>query len=124
METLPRIVNNLTKVAAPTGFESWMIVKRGSFEIIGDLGFKGYNAEGENVDIGYGIVKAERQKGYAAEAVTELMKWAFSQEIVKEITACCLPSNASSMGLLRKLNFNEIKREDEMVYWSIRRQPA
>lgn len=77
LETLPRIINNLSKVESPTGFESWMIVKRDTFEIIGDLGFKGFNYEHGNADVGYGIIKEERRKGYAEEAVTELLKWAF-----------------------------------------------
>jgi ribosomal-protein-alanine N-acetyltransferase len=51
LETLPRIINNLTKVGYPTGFESWMIIKKDTKEIIGDLGFKGFNDKDENVDI-------------------------------------------------------------------------
>lgn len=43
LDTLPRIINNLNKVASPTGFESWMIIKKDTLEIIGDLGFKGFN---------------------------------------------------------------------------------
>jgi ribosomal-protein-alanine N-acetyltransferase len=75
LETLPRIINNLTKVGYPTGFESWMIIKKDTKEIIGDLGFKGFNDKDENVDIGYGIIKEERRKGFAEEAVREIIKW-------------------------------------------------
>ncbi len=28
LETLPRIINNLSRVEGPTGFESWMIIKK------------------------------------------------------------------------------------------------
>lgn len=38
-ETLPKIINNLALVEAPAGFESWMIIKKDTFEIIGDAGF-------------------------------------------------------------------------------------
>jgi [ribosomal protein S5]-alanine N-acetyltransferase len=119
LDTLPKIIHNLSKVEAPTGFESWMIIKKDSLEIIGDIGFKGYNYQYENIDIGYGIIKEKRKKGFAEEAATELIKWAFSTKIVKEITAKCLRDNNSSMNLLRKLNFIEIKKEQEMVYWSL-----
>jgi ribosomal-protein-alanine N-acetyltransferase len=51
LETLPRIINNLTKVGIQ-GFESWMIIKKkDTKEIIGDLGFKGFNDKDENIDI-------------------------------------------------------------------------
>jgi [ribosomal protein S5]-alanine N-acetyltransferase len=122
IETLPKIINNLSKVKSPTGFESWMIIKNDSLEIIGDLGFKGFNYDEENADIGYGIIKEERRKGYAEEAVLELIKWAFSKEIGKEITAKCLIDNTSSNNLLQKLNFIEIKKDDKMVYWSLQKK--
>lgn len=119
IETLPKIITNLSQVESPTGFESWMIVKKDTLEIIGDIGFKGFNYEEENADIGYGIIKEERKKGYAEEAATELIKWAFSKEMVKEITARCLTDNSSSINLLKKLNFTETKNDNEMIYWSI-----
>jgi [ribosomal protein S5]-alanine N-acetyltransferase len=122
IETLPKIINNLSKVKSPTGFESWMIIKNDSLEIIGDLGFKGFNYDEENADIGYGIIKEERRKGYAEEAVLELIKWAFLKEIVKEITARCLIDNTSSNNLLQKLNFIETKKDDKMVYWSLQKK--
>ena len=40
LDTLPRILMNLSKVNSPTGFESWMIIKKQTKEIIGDIGFK------------------------------------------------------------------------------------
>ena len=119
LATLPRIINNLTKVGYPTGFESWMIIKKDTKEIIGDLGFKGFNDKDENIDIGYGIIKEERRKGFAEEAVREIVKWAFSNEKIKEITANCLTSNSSSINLLNKFNFTRISVENEMIYWNL-----
>ncbi|WP_313265295.1 hypothetical protein [Sphingobacterium sp.] len=60
LDTLPRIINNLNKVEHPTGYESWMIIKKETLEIIGDLGFKGFNNKEKNIDLGYGIIKEER----------------------------------------------------------------
>lgn len=119
LDTLPRIINNLNKVEFPTGYESWMIIKKDTLEIIGDLGFKGLNIEDKNIDLGYGIIKEERRKGYAEEAVNEMIKWAFSNEIIKEITANCLVENIGSINLLTKLNFRQVKTEDDMIYWNL-----
>lgn len=119
LDTLPRIINNLNKVEYPTGYESWMIIKRDTSEVIGDLGFKGFNNEEENIDLGYGIIKEERRKGYAAEAVNEIIKWAFSNKIVKEITANCSTENMSSINLLTKFNFRQVKIEQDMIYWNL-----
>lgn len=119
METLPKILNNLLELGSPTGFESWLIIKKNSLEIIGDLGFKGFDATEGNIDIGYGIIKEERKKGYATEAVTTLIQWAFSNEMVKEITARCLLDNTSSIELLKKCRFTAINKDNEMLYWSL-----
>jgi [ribosomal protein S5]-alanine N-acetyltransferase len=119
LDTLPRIINNLKKVECPTGFESWIIIKKDTLEVIGDLGFKGFNNEDENIDLGYGIIKEERRKGYAEEAVNEIIKWAFSNEIIKEITANCLIENIGSINLLNKFNFRQVKIENDMIYWTL-----
>ncbi len=119
IETLPKIINNLSKVETPTGYESWMIIKKETLEIIGDVGFKGFNNNEGNIDIGYGIIKEERRKGYAEEAVKEIIKWAFSNEMVKEITANCLKENRNSINLLTKFNFIELRTENGMKYWNL-----
>jgi ribosomal-protein-alanine N-acetyltransferase len=119
LETLPKIINNLSEVDSPTGYESWMIVKKDTLEIIGDLGFKGFNKEKETIDLGYGVIKEERRKGYAEEAVRALVKWAFLNERVKEITANCLTENSSSINLLSKFNFEQTRIEEGMIYWSL-----
>jgi ribosomal-protein-alanine N-acetyltransferase len=121
LETLPKILTNLSLVEAPTGFESWMIIKNDTLEIIGDLGFKGFNYEKRNIDIGYGIIKEERGNGYAEEATKALIKWAFTEDIVKEITARCLIDNTSSIKLLKKLNFDVTKNDNEMIHWSLQK---
>ncbi len=121
LETLPKIISNLSLVEAPTGFESWMIIKNETFEIIGDLGFKGFNYEKENIDLGYGVIKEERGKGYAEEATKALIKWVFTEDIVKEITARCLIDNTSSIKLLKKLNFDITKNDNEMIHWSLQK---
>lgn len=119
LETLPRILVNLQKVGEPTGFESWMIIKKESLQIIGDVGFKGVpNTEGQ-IDIGYGLIKAEQKKGYAVEAVKGLIGWAFTNENVKEITARCLHHNVASVRLLEKVGFKETVRDQEMIHWSL-----
>ncbi|WP_413532837.1 GNAT family N-acetyltransferase [Empedobacter brevis] len=122
VETLPRIMNNLSKIDYLTGFESWMIVKKSSREVIGDVGFKGYNFVTRSCDIGYGIIEAERKKGFASEAAAELINWAFSKETLEEITACCLIENIDSIKLLKRLNFTEIDRDSTTIYWSLLRE--
>ncbi len=119
LETLPKIINNLSKVETPSGFESWMIIKKTTSEIIGDAGFKGFNFENDTIDIGYGIIEEERRKGYAEEAVRALINWSMTNGMVKEITATCHLENINSINLLKKSSFHLLKTENEMMYWSL-----
>lgn len=122
METLPKILFNLSKVNSPTGFESWMIIKKDTNEIIGDVGFKGYNTIFHKADIGYGIIEAERKKGYASEAVKGLINWAFTSENLELITATTLINNTDSIKLLEILHFNQIEQEDNFFYWELTKE--
>lgn len=120
MDTIPKIIGNLSINDYVTGFESWLIIRKDTQEIIGDVGYKGYNFEFQNIDIGYGIITEERGKGFAEEATRELIRWAFSQEIVKEITAKCFIDNAQSINLLKKLGFIQIHENEHVIDWSLK----
>ena len=121
LESLPRVLKKLEKLDYPTGFETWMIVKKSTREIIGDIGFKGFNFVGKSCDLGYGIIEEERKKGFAQESAKTLINWAFSHERLNEITACCLIDNSASINLLKKLNFTVLSKDETMIYWVLTR---
>lgn len=119
IDTFPKIITNLEKVSAPTGFESYMVVHRESMTVIGDAGFKGLpNADGE-VDIGYAIIEQAQNRGYGLETAKGLTDWAFKQPGVKAITARCLLDNAPSARVLVKLGMQQVSATDEFYRWRI-----
>lgn len=120
LETVPRILKNLSENNYATGFESWLIIKKNTSEIIGDLGFKGFHSETQSIDLGYGIIAEERGNGYAEEASKQLIQWAFTFDCIKEITANCFINNLQSIKLLKKLNFIKKKEGEEMIYWFLK----
>lgn len=117
LETFPKIKKNLALVTRPTGFESWLIVKKDGFVIIGDAGFKGQPSAAGTIDIGYAIIAIERMQGFAAETVQALIQWAFNQPNVNSIKASCLISNSGSQKILQKFEFSELNRNEEMIFW-------
>ena len=120
LDVLGFLSTAMDKDLAITGFDTvWLIIKAKDMIVIGDLGFKGNPNENGEVEIGYGIVEDERQKGYGFEAVKELMNWAFSHNSVKEIKAECLIDNAGSIRILQKVGMQEVSRSDEYIYWKI-----
>lgn len=119
IDTFPKIIQNLEKVAEPTGFESYMVVHRHSMTVIGDAGFKGLpNADGE-VDLGYAIITQAQKNGYGFEVARGLVNWAFQQPNVQAITARCLLDNVPSARVLEKLGMQEVSRDEELIRWKI-----
>jgi ribosomal-protein-alanine N-acetyltransferase len=119
LDTLPRILKNLNKVQSPSGFESWMVLLKHNNMLIGDIGFKGLpNSDGE-LDLGYGIIANEQKKGFAKEAASGLVEWAFRQAGVKVITASCFIENLGSQSILRYLNFEKEAEDAKMLHWKL-----
>jgi ribosomal-protein-alanine N-acetyltransferase len=87
--------------------------------LIGDIGFKGLPNEHGEIDLGYGIVQSETQNGYAKEAASGLIEWAFKQAGVKTITANCSKDNFASQKILTFLNFSKVEEDHEMIYWKL-----
>lgn len=116
MDILPIIVETLRE-NEPSGFETWMIERKDSKEIIGDIGFHGIPDENGEVEIGYGLVGDERRKGFGFEAARAIMNFAIAHEDVKVIKADCLIENIASIRILEKLGMKEVNRDDELIYW-------
>lgn len=122
IETLPKIVKNLSIFGFPTGFESWIIIRKDTKEIIGDAGFKGYHMVTKSADLGYGIIEAEQRKGFAIEATKELVKWAFNQPEIDFLTAACLKENTASVRILEKLDFSVTSSNEDYYFWELPRK--
>jgi len=73
-------------------------------KLIGVAGYKGPPIDGV-VEIGYGIVKDQRRKGFASEAVVGLVGRALETNQVRKIIAETLPNLKPSIGVLNKVGF-------------------
>ncbi len=119
MDILPIINKSLEKDKIPSGFEFWMIVKKDNMQVIGDIGFHGKpNGKGE-VEVGFGLVENEREKGFGFESLKAIMAWALSNENVKVFKADCLIDNRPSARILEKSGMKEINRDKKLIYWEV-----
>jgi RimJ/RimL family protein N-acetyltransferase len=100
----------LTAHPDAVGWMMWYFVRDGGDAriVIGNGGFKGAPVDAK-VEIGYSIMPAFQRHGYATEAVSALIDWAFSHEPVTRIVAETLPDLHASQALLRKLAFREVQ---------------
>ena len=71
---------------------------------IGNLCYKGLEAD-KNPEIGYGIFDEFQGRGYATEAASLAIKWAFNHPEVKAVEAETDINNAASQKVLEKCGF-------------------
>lgn len=100
-----------------SGFDIWMVIKKDGMTVIGDAGFKGDPDETGKIEIGFGLVDGEQNKGYGYEVASSLMAWASRHDNVRTIAADCLLDNIGSIKVLVKCGMKEICRDEEYIYW-------
>ena len=72
--------------------------------LVGLAGYKG-GPEAGTVEIGYGILAEARRRGYALEAVNELIRVAFENDSVDRVIAHTLVGLVPSIGVLERSGF-------------------
>jgi ribosomal-protein-alanine N-acetyltransferase len=98
----------------------WLIVIAGEPYGAGLAGFKGSpNNQGE-VEIGYGIDPACRNRGYMTEAVRGLIDWAFEDPRCRSIIAPNTErSNIASNRVLEKVGMRVSTETEEALDWRL-----
>jgi RimJ/RimL family protein N-acetyltransferase len=115
-DALPWFLAQLTADHANNGWLAWYgIVDGDAPALAASGGFMGPPVEGV-VAIGYSVLPAYREKGYATEMMTALVDWAFAQPGVTRVAAEALPENLPSVRLLHRLSFVEVGDGAEAGY--------
>lgn len=83
----------------------YSIIELESNKIIGTCGFNYLDFNNAKGEIGYDLNKAFWGQGFAKEAITYLIKYAFNDLCINRIEAKIEPENTSSIKLIEKLNF-------------------
>ncbi len=116
---LPFYAQMIDEDPSQLGWGIWLVVEAREETVIGDAGFKGGpDAEG-TVEIGYSILPAFRQRGYATEAADALIRWAFAHPRVRRVVAECLDDNTPSILILRSLGMQPRDRTGDLLRWEL-----
>ena len=92
---------------ARCGHGRWTVALRENGEAVGNCGFVRWR-EGEadeRPELAYGYLRAAWGRGYATEAATAALTWAFAALPFDEVVALTHPDNAASQHVLAKLGF-------------------
>ena len=119
-EVAPYFIKILTESPDMKGRLCWFIVEKEQNVIIGSIGFKAKLDKNGTIEIGFGIDSAFRQKGYATEAVREIINWAFSRDDIQKVVAECEPDNKPSARVFEKAGMQKTGIEGDLIKWEIK----
>lgn len=118
----PQMENHVKALAEDStllNWGTWIVMLKSSDKIIGDIGFKGKPDEQKAVEIGYGFLEDYWHKGYATEAVAELIDWAWATGAVEVIKANTELDNQGSVRVLEKMNMRKVAESQSLLYWKL-----
>ena len=81
-------------------------------ELVGDLALKVDADEPREAEVGFTLAPARQGQGYAAEALTALLDWAFPTLVLHRVVAITDALNAPAAALLERVGF---RREAHFV---------
>jgi RimJ/RimL family protein N-acetyltransferase len=89
------------------GYANYTLIRRHDGVRIGCCGL--YDREGlSGVDLGFALLPAFEGKGYAFEASSRILRAAWEEFALPELSAITTPGNRSSQQLLEKLGFERV----------------
>ena len=73
--------------------------------LVGDCGFRSRVEDPAIVDVGFTLSPAAQGRGFATEAIGELLRYLFEDRVKHKVCADCDPRNDRSWRLLERLGF-------------------
>jgi len=100
----------------------WLARRPARDVLVGYGGFKGLPSPEGVVEIGYAVLSGQRRRGYAFEALGELLRWAWADPRVRRIDAETRWELTASVRLLAKLGFRLLPETDpEVLRYALQR---
>lgn len=104
-EQAKEMIIHLEKLAQENKAIRFTVVELESDKIIGSCGYNFLDFDNSKTEIGYDLAKTHWGKGYATEAVSALINFAFNSLMINRVEAKVEPENIGSIKVLQKLNF-------------------
>jgi len=98
----------------------WAIREKSTGELIGGCGLNRFEFHNHVTVISYEFIKNSWGKGYATEAISQMVEFAFSADcphLVNRVEANTMLGNGSSDNILKKLGFVQEGVLREYGYW-------
>jgi [ribosomal protein S5]-alanine N-acetyltransferase len=120
LDILPMYAQMLIDDPLQLGWGVWLMIHINDSTLIGDLGFLGKPNEQGTVEMGYEVISAYRQQGFAFEAVEALVNFAFTQPELQRIIAHSPDDHTASIRILEKLGMRQISQNENLLKWELK----
>lgn len=94
----------------------FVIISLDSGKIIGDIGVHFWDPENKQAGLGYTLNRQFHGKGFALEALTEVLNLLFNKYQKHRVIASVDPANINSVKLLERLNFRKEAHFKESIF--------
>jgi ribosomal-protein-alanine N-acetyltransferase len=97
-------VDKLRANPGNAGFHVWYVILLETQRrmLVGLVAFKGTPDEQGTIEAGYSIVEKYQRQGIGTEATRAIMRWAFADPCVKQITAETFPNLEASIKVMQR----------------------
>ena len=110
------------RISPDSDFTCWTVRRKETNEFLGNMSLSLHH-DGVYTEVSYEFLSSVWGLGYAFEAVSELIQYAFSVLGLRELVAETQSANKASCNLLQKLGFYEKQRlirfGAEQIIWAI-----
>ncbi len=120
MEVLEFITTN-QEISANWAAWNGIIIHKADSVVIGSMGLSAGPDRAGAAEVGYSIVAAYRNHGYATEMLRGLIAWAFQEQRIPVIVAECFDDNSGSIRVLEKTGLQRVGLDGKTIKWEIRR---
>lgn len=98
-------------------YTMWNIILRDSKKSVGELYFHGSPNDKGEVEVDIEIDESQQAKGYGAEAMNLICKWAFSNENINYVQAKTERNNTACQKMLERAGFRLVSELDGQQVW-------
>jgi ribosomal-protein-alanine N-acetyltransferase len=85
----------------------WAIIDSTTSQLLGTIGFHGWDTTHRVTELGYDLAKPAWGQGIMSIAVPHVIHWAFTTQHMNRIQACVMPTNIASIRILKKYGFHQ-----------------
>lgn len=118
MEVLASIATN-QEMCAQWAAWNGIIIHKADSVVIGSMGMGAGPDRAGVAEVGYAIVAAYRNHGYATEMLRGLIAWAFQELGINVIVAECFDDNIGSIKVLEKAGFHRVGLNEKTIRWEL-----